>query len=54
MGTINVSSDSGDRFRVEDHEPLTAEELANIQSAEDDLRHGRMVPIEEYERQRGL
>ncbi len=39
---------------LEDHDPLTAEELANLQSAEDDRRNGRMTSIEEYERQRGL
>jgi hypothetical protein len=39
---------------LEDDDPLTAEELANLQSAEDDRRNGRMTSIEEYERQRGL
>jgi hypothetical protein len=41
-------------MEIEDDDPLTAEELANIQSAEEDIRHGRMISIEEYERQRGL
>jgi hypothetical protein len=39
---------------AEDKAPLTAEELANLQSAEDDRRNGHMTPIEDYERQRGL
>jgi hypothetical protein len=39
---------------LEDDDPLTAAELANIESGEDDIRHGRMVSIEEYDRQRGL
>jgi hypothetical protein len=39
---------------LEDDDSLTAEELANLQSAEDDRRNGRMTSIEEYERQRGL
>jgi hypothetical protein len=39
---------------LEDEEPLTAAELANIESGEDDIRHGRMTSMEEYERQRGL
>jgi hypothetical protein len=39
---------------AEDDDPLTAEELANLESAEEDCREGRMTSIEEYERQRGL
>lgn len=39
---------------LEDDDPLTAEELSNIESAEDDRRNGRMTSIEEYERQCGL
>jgi hypothetical protein len=41
-------------MEIEDDDPLTAEELANIESGEDDIHHGRMISIEEYERQRGL
>jgi hypothetical protein len=41
-------------MEIEDNDPLTAEELANVESAEEDIRQGRMIPIEEYERQRGL
>ena len=41
-------------MEIEDDEPLTAAELANIESGEDDIRHGRMTSMEEYERQRGL
>ena len=39
---------------LEDDDPLTAAELANIESGEDDIRNGRMISMEEYERQRGL
>jgi hypothetical protein len=39
---------------LEDNDPLTAEEAGNLESAEDDRRHGRMTSIDEYERQRGL
>ena len=39
---------------LEDDDPLTVDKLANLQSAEDDRREGRMTSLEEYERQRGL
>ena len=39
---------------LEDDEPLTDEEIANIEAAEDDIKHGRMISLEEFERQRGL
>jgi hypothetical protein len=51
---MSVPSDSRDRPGAEDDDPLTAEELANIQSGEEDCREGRMISVEEYERQRGL
>jgi hypothetical protein len=41
-------------MEIEDDDPLTAEELANIESGEDDIRNARMISIEEYERERGL
>ncbi len=37
---------------LEDDEPLSAEELANLESGLEDARQGRMAPLEEYERQR--
>jgi len=40
--------------RLEDDDPLTPEESANLESAAEDRRLGRMVSIDDYERQRGL
>lgn len=40
--------------QLEDSEPLTPTESANIESGLDDIRHGRMVMLEEYDRDRGL
>jgi hypothetical protein len=39
---------------LEDEEPLTDEEIANIEAAQDDIKHGRMISLEEFERRRGL
>jgi hypothetical protein len=41
-------------MEMEDDDPLTAEELVNIQSGEEDIREGRMISNEDYERERGL
>lgn len=39
---------------LEDDEPLSDEEIANIKSAKDDAREGQMVSLDEYERRRRL
>lgn len=39
---------------LEDDEPLSAEEIAMLEAAEDDFKHGRVISLDEYERQRGL
>ena len=39
---------------LEDDEPLTAQEAEDVQSALDDIEHGRMISLKDYERQRGL
>jgi hypothetical protein len=39
---------------LEDDEPLSAEEIADIEAAQEDIKHGRMIPLEEFEKQRGL
>jgi len=37
---------------LEDNEPLSADEAASIQSSLDDIRNGRMIMLEDYERER--
>jgi hypothetical protein len=39
---------------LEDDEPLTPQEAEDVQSALDDIKHGRMIPLEDYESQRNL
>jgi hypothetical protein len=39
---------------LEDDEPLSAQEAEDVQSALDDIKHGRMISLKDYERQRGL
>jgi predicted transcriptional regulator len=39
---------------LEDDEPLSDQERANIEDGLADIREGRMMPLEDYERQRGL
>ena len=39
---------------LEDDEPLSEQEAEDLQSAHDDIEHGRMIPLKEYEKQRGL
>jgi len=36
--------------RLEDDEPLSAQESANLEAAIEDIQGGRMVSLEEYER----
>lgn len=37
-----------------DHEPLSAEDIAAIKRGLEDLKEGRFVTLEEYEKERGL
>lgn len=37
-----------------DTEPLSEEELANIQASLDDIAQGRVTSLDEYERRRGM
>jgi hypothetical protein len=39
---------------LEDDEPLSAQEAEDVQSALDDIEHGRMISLKDYESQRGL
>ena len=39
---------------LEDDEPLSAEEIADIGASQEDIKHGRVISLEEYEKQRGL
>jgi hypothetical protein len=39
---------------LEDDEPLSAQEAEDVQSALDDIKHGRMISLKDYETQRGL
>jgi hypothetical protein len=39
---------------LEDGEPLSEQEAVDLQSAHDDIKNGRMIPLKEYEKQRGL
>jgi hypothetical protein len=39
---------------LEDDEPLSTEEIADIEASEEDIKHGPMIPLEEFEKQRGL
>jgi hypothetical protein len=39
---------------LEDDEPLSEQEAADVQSALDDIEHGRMISLKDYESQRGL
>jgi len=38
---------------LEDDEPLSEQELANLESSVEDRKLGRMAPLERYERERG-
>jgi hypothetical protein len=37
-----------------DNEPLTPEDLEAIQRGKEDIKHGRVLTLEEYERKYGL
>jgi hypothetical protein len=37
-----------------DDEPLSAEEIANIEASREDFKHGRVVLWEDFKRQQGL
>jgi hypothetical protein len=39
---------------LEDDEPLSAQEVEDMEAALDDIEHGRMISLKDYERQRGL
>lgn len=39
---------------LEDDEPLSAEEIANIDASAEDFKHGRIISLEEFKRQQGL
>lgn len=38
---------------LEDDEPFSPEEIANIEASRDDLKHGRVISIEKFKRQQG-
>jgi hypothetical protein len=37
-----------------DDEPLSDEEIANIEASDEDFKHGRVISLEEFKRQQGL
>jgi hypothetical protein len=37
-----------------DDEPLSAEEIADIEASQEDIKQGRVISLEEFERQHGL
>jgi hypothetical protein len=39
---------------LEDDEPLSPEEIADIEASEEDIKHGRMISLKDYEKLRGL
>jgi hypothetical protein len=39
---------------LEDDEPLSPEEVANLEASAEDIKHGRMISLEDYKKQRGL
>jgi hypothetical protein len=39
---------------LEDDEPLSAQELANLESGYEDIEHGRMIPWEQVKREEDL
>ncbi len=39
---------------LEDDEPLSEQEVEDLKSAQEDIKHNRMIPLREYEKQRGL
>ncbi len=39
---------------LEDDEPLSAEEIANMEASAEDFKHGRVISLEEFKRQQGL
>jgi hypothetical protein len=39
---------------LEDDEPLSAEEIANLEDSAEDFKHGRVISLEEFKRQQGL
>lgn len=39
---------------LEDDEPLSEEELANLEASREDFEHGRVISLEEFKRQQGL
>ena len=39
---------------LEDDEPLSAEEIANLEASREDFERGRVISLKEYQRERGL
>jgi hypothetical protein len=39
---------------LEDEEPLSEDEIANIEASAEDFKHGREITLEEFKRQQGL
>jgi hypothetical protein len=39
---------------LEDDEPLSPEEVANLEASAEDIKHGRVISLEEFEKQHGL
>jgi hypothetical protein len=39
---------------LEDDEPLSEEEIANLEASREDFKHGRVISLEEFKRQQDL
>jgi hypothetical protein len=39
---------------LEDDEPLSEQEVANLETSREDIKHGRVISLEEFEKQHGL
>jgi len=39
---------------LEDDEPLSPEEVANLEASAEDIKHGRVISLEDFEKQLGL
>jgi hypothetical protein len=41
-------------IHLEDDEPLSEEEIENLQASAEDFKHGRVISLDEFKRQQGL
>ena len=39
---------------LEDDEPLSEEEIANLEASQEDIKLGRVISLEKFKRQQGL